>query len=126
MAGVSFVVGLSGSRRLEVVATSSPSSSSSSGLFLCREPANRSFLWSWESTWLSSMLDLVEEGRWASLRLRDLPETLLEPAARAVFGDGGVHRAAAAFLAVGLPLPLGHPSAKDSDAGAVRLVGICS
>ena len=60
------------------------------------------------------------------MQLCDLPETLLEPAARAVFGDGGVHRAVTAFLAIGRPLPLGHPSAIDSDAGATRPIGICS
>ena len=62
MAGMSLGVGLSGSRRLEVVASFSSSSSSSNGLFLWREPLNRSLLWSWESTWLSSILDLEEEG----------------------------------------------------------------
>ena len=63
MAGMSLLgVGLSGSRRLEVVASFSSSSSSSNGLFLWREPLNRFLLWSWESTWLSSILDLEEDG----------------------------------------------------------------
>ena len=42
-----------------------------------------------------------------------LPDTLLEPAARAVLSDGGVHRAAAAPLAQRWTLSLRYPPGEN-------------